>query len=162
MFLGKSVLKICSKFTGKHQCWSLISIKLLCNFIETTLWHGCSLVHLLQMFRTSFYNYISEGCFCIIGKEVSIDESTSGYKPFKINIYFFTLQTAFLNFFVFLCPEAAIGGVPWKKVFLKTSQNWQEKASVGVSFLIKLQASSLPATLFKKETRTQMYSWEIR
>ena len=33
-FLGKSVLKICSKFTGEHPCRSVISIKLLCNFIE--------------------------------------------------------------------------------------------------------------------------------
>ena len=29
MFLGKGVLKICSKFTGEHPCRSVISIKLL-------------------------------------------------------------------------------------------------------------------------------------
>ena len=29
VFLGKDVLKICSKFTGKHPCRSVISIKLL-------------------------------------------------------------------------------------------------------------------------------------
>ena len=29
MFLGKGVLKICSKFTGKHPCGSAILIKLL-------------------------------------------------------------------------------------------------------------------------------------
>ena len=28
VFLGKSVLKICSKFTGEHPCRSVISIKL--------------------------------------------------------------------------------------------------------------------------------------
>ena len=28
MFLGKAVLKICSKFTGEQPCWSAISIKL--------------------------------------------------------------------------------------------------------------------------------------
>ena len=28
MFLGKGVLKICSKFTGEHPCRSMISIKL--------------------------------------------------------------------------------------------------------------------------------------
>ena len=27
VFLGKGVLKICSKFTGGHPCWNLISIK---------------------------------------------------------------------------------------------------------------------------------------
>ena len=52
MFLGKGVLKICSKFTGEHPCRSAISIKLLCNFIEITLWHGCSPVSLLHIFRT--------------------------------------------------------------------------------------------------------------
>ena len=30
VFLGKGVLKICSKFTGEHPCRSVISIKLLC------------------------------------------------------------------------------------------------------------------------------------
>ena len=29
VFLGKGVLKICSKFTGEHPCQSAISIKLL-------------------------------------------------------------------------------------------------------------------------------------
>ena len=45
MFLRKGVLEICSKFTGEHTCQSAISIKLLCNFIEITLWHGCSPVY---------------------------------------------------------------------------------------------------------------------
>ena len=31
-FLGKGVLKICSKFTGEHPCRNVISINLLCNF----------------------------------------------------------------------------------------------------------------------------------
>ena len=35
MFLEKGVLKICSKFTGEHTCWSAISIKLLCNFTDS-------------------------------------------------------------------------------------------------------------------------------
>ena len=30
LFLGKGVLKICSKFTGEHPCRSAISVKLLC------------------------------------------------------------------------------------------------------------------------------------
>ena len=30
VFWGKVVLKICSKFTEEHPCWSVISIKLLC------------------------------------------------------------------------------------------------------------------------------------
>ena len=54
MFLEKDVLKICSKFTEEHSCRRMISIKLLCNFIEITLWHGCFFVNLLHIFRTSF------------------------------------------------------------------------------------------------------------
>ena len=44
VFLRKSVLKICSKFTGQHPCRSVISIKLLCT----------SPVNLLHIFRTTF------------------------------------------------------------------------------------------------------------
>ena len=53
-FLRKGVLKICSKFGGDHPCRSVISIKLLCNFIEIALRHGCSPVTLLHNFRTPF------------------------------------------------------------------------------------------------------------
>ena len=54
VFLGKGVLKICSKFTVEHPCWSMISIKLLCSFNEIALQHGCSPVNLLHIFRTPF------------------------------------------------------------------------------------------------------------
>ena len=61
VFLGKGVLKICSKFTGKHSCRSAISVKLQSNFIETTLRHGCSPINLLHIFRTPFPKNTSEG-----------------------------------------------------------------------------------------------------
>ena len=54
MFLRKGVLKIRSKFTGEHTCRSVISIKLLCAFIEIALRHRCSPVNLLHIFRTPF------------------------------------------------------------------------------------------------------------
>ena len=54
VLLGKSVLKICSKFTGEHPCRSAISIKLESNFIEITLRHGCPPINLLHIFRTLF------------------------------------------------------------------------------------------------------------
>ena len=41
MFLGKGVLKTCSKFTGEHQCWSVIWIKLLVRLFckaAVTVW----------------------------------------------------------------------------------------------------------------------------
>ena len=65
VFLGKGVLQICSKFTGKHPCQRVISIKFifLCVFIEITLPHGCSLVNLLHISRTSFYKNTFGGLF---------------------------------------------------------------------------------------------------
>ena len=54
VFLRKGVLKIRKKFTGGHPCRSAISIKLLCNFVEIALRHGCSPVSLLHIFRTPF------------------------------------------------------------------------------------------------------------
>ena len=54
VFIGKGVLKISSKITGEHPCRSVISIKLLCNFIEIKFRHECSPVNLLYIFRTPF------------------------------------------------------------------------------------------------------------
>ena len=53
-YVDAGFLKICSKFTGEHLCQSVISIKLLSNFIEIVLRHGCSPVNLLHIFRTPF------------------------------------------------------------------------------------------------------------
>ena len=60
VFLGKDVLKIYSKFTGEHPCQNVISINLLCNFIEITLQHRCSPVNLLHIFRTPFLKNTSK------------------------------------------------------------------------------------------------------
>ena len=54
VFLGKGGLQLYSKFIGEHPCRNVISIKLLCNFIEITLRHECSPVNLLRIFRTPF------------------------------------------------------------------------------------------------------------
>ena len=54
VFLGKGVLKACSKYTAEYPCRSVISIKLIFNFIEVTLCHGRSPVNLMHIFRTSF------------------------------------------------------------------------------------------------------------
>ena len=61
VYLGKGVLKICSKFAGEHLCRSMISTKLTCNFTEITLWHGCSTVSLLHIFRIPFLRNTSGG-----------------------------------------------------------------------------------------------------
>ena len=55
VFLVKGLLKICSKFTGEHPCWSAISIKLQSNR------HGCSPVNLQHILRTPFTKNTSGG-----------------------------------------------------------------------------------------------------
>ena len=55
----KSVLKICCKFTGEHPWRGVISIKLLCNFIEITHRHGCPPLNLLHIFRIPFFKNTS-------------------------------------------------------------------------------------------------------
>ena len=52
--LRKMCPEICRKITSEHPCGSVISIKLLWDFIEITLLHGCSPVNLLHSFRTPF------------------------------------------------------------------------------------------------------------
>ena len=58
VFLGKGVLKICSKFTGEHPCRSLISIKLQSNWAWVFLLKSCCIFseHL-------FLGTPLEGCF---------------------------------------------------------------------------------------------------
>ena len=68
-------LKVCRKFTGKHPCRNMISVKLLWNFIEIVLRLECSPVNLLHIFRTLFpknastsgflYNSIAQLRFCL-------------------------------------------------------------------------------------------------
>ena len=66
MFLGKGVLKTCTKFTGEQPCRSAI----WSNYIEITLQHGCSPVNLLQIFRTPFPKNTSEGLLLFIWFEL--------------------------------------------------------------------------------------------
>ena len=68
----KIVLKICSKFTRDHPCRSVISIKMLCNFLENTLWHGWSPVNLLHIFKTLFYNNTFGIIYFIAGTSFNI------------------------------------------------------------------------------------------
>ena len=49
--LTKRCSENCSKFTGEHPGQSVISIKLQSKFIEITLWHGCSPINLLHIFK---------------------------------------------------------------------------------------------------------------
>ena len=97
VFLRKSVLKICSKFTGEHPCCSVISIKLLCNFIELALQHGYSPVNLLHNFRTLFLRTPLDGCFYVFLK-------------FKIK---FNLNHFYISFIV--NPSSKLSDDTWQK-----------------------------------------------
>ena len=72
VLLVKGVLKICSKFTGEQPCRSVISIKLLCNFIKIIPRHGCSPLNLLHIFRTPFTKNTSERLFLTSRKTLLI------------------------------------------------------------------------------------------
>ena len=48
---------MCSKFTGKPPCQSVISIKLFCKFTEITLRHGYFPLNLLHIFRVLFLDH---------------------------------------------------------------------------------------------------------
>ena len=68
VFLGKSVLKICTKFTREHQSRSAISMKLPCNFIEITLRHGCSPVNLLYVCVCLYSSTVKASSVCKMSK----------------------------------------------------------------------------------------------
>ena len=72
VFLGKCVLKICSKFTGQHPCRSVISIKLHSNFIKIALRHGCSPVNLLHISEYLFLRTPLTGCFWLYKRKKSV------------------------------------------------------------------------------------------
>ena len=75
--LIKSVLKMCSKFTGKHPCRG-ISIKLLC---KVTLCHGCFPVNsckFLYIFRTPF----PKSTFCGLLQHSDFRMHMNGGNPF--------------------------------------------------------------------------------
>ena len=76
MFCEKGVLKICSKFTGEHPCRCAISIKLLCNFIEIALWHGCSPVNLPHIFRITF---LKNTAGRLLLKEIKVESDLPNY-----------------------------------------------------------------------------------
>ena len=103
MFLGRGVLKICSKFTGEHSCQSAISIKLLRNFIEVQLRHECSPVHLLHIFRTPFPKTPLGDCFCVLLKhnqnsnEISEDLVVQDQVIRFLTLRFFA-SNAFINY----------------------------------------------------------------
>ena len=78
------VLKICSK--------------LLCNFIEITLWHGCSPVNLLHILTHLFLRIPREGCFFMFLNKISRCKSIVKYElKTPASFFFFFLNYAFVT-----------------------------------------------------------------
>ena len=65
VFLRKGVLKICSKFTGKHPCQSA----------KIALLHVCSPVNFLYIFRTRFPKNTFEGL--LLERQLAMECSSS-------------------------------------------------------------------------------------
>ena len=70
--LTKGVLKRCSEFT-EHLCRIVIPIKLQSKFIKITLWHGCSPVNLLHVFRAPFPKNTFGGLFLNVKQRSMIE-----------------------------------------------------------------------------------------
>ena len=98
VFLGKSVLKICSKFTGEHSCRSAISIKLQSNFIEIALRHGCSPVNLLHILRTPFYKNISRWLLL----KVETDIENQQFRMLAMSSHIFVTDTQKMLGYIFV------------------------------------------------------------
>ena len=86
------------------------------------------------------------------------------YTNQKLSIFFCDLQKKLLVIYFIKYsrqkqPQLRSRGVLWKKVFLEISLISQENTCARVSFLIKLQTSSLQ--LIKKETPAQVFSHEF-
>ena len=87
------------------------------NSIEITLWHGCSPVNLLHIFRTPF------------------SRNTSGWLLLILLTFSHILLYIFQWFFIFDQKgigliEAATGGVLWKKVFVSSAKICLRPASL--------------------------------
>ena len=82
----KRALKLCSTFTGKHPYRSANSIKLQSNFIEIALWHGCSPVNLLHIFRLPFPKSIFGEMFLMVSYYI-LAKITSQTSPDRKKVY---------------------------------------------------------------------------
>ena len=100
VFLGKGILKICSKFAGEHLYRSLILIMLQCNVIEITFGHRCSPVNLLHIFRTPFTKNTSGRLFlffvCSVHGNIAIWDTNHQWIP--NSRFFFKSTESWLHF----------------------------------------------------------------
>ena len=70
MFCKKGVLRIFTKFTGKHLCQRLFSNKIAgwrtATLLKKSFWHKCFPVNFVKFLRKLFLQNTSGGCFCTL------------------------------------------------------------------------------------------------
>ena len=70
MFCKKGVLRIFTKFTGKHLCQRLFSNKIAglraATLLKTSFWYRCFPVNFVKFLRKLFLQNTSGGCFCTL------------------------------------------------------------------------------------------------
>ena len=122
VFYEKGVLKICSKFTGEQSRRSVISIKLLCNFMEITLMHVCSPVNLLHIFKTPFPRNISgRMLLVVVTVEIMVptfwidfnffylkDKVVRKYKLYSYLYSFLDILSIYVAWFQLICSDLAV------------------------------------------------------
>ena len=104
--------------------------KLISNFIEITLWHWCSLVNLMHIFRTPFPKNISGGVLLNFAMAEHQVDFSHYFKSSTLRKGIFSR-----NILIFRSSHRRCSV---KKVFLEISQNSQENTCARASFLIKL------------------------
>ena len=122
----------------------MILIKLLCNFIEVTLRHGCSNVNLLHIFRISFIKNTSGWLLLSIRVFMSfiiLKFNVSMYRTYCLQIN----QTWRVNF-----SKESSGGV--LENFAKFAGRYLDWSL----FLMMLQA--WPEILFKKDSSADVFN----
>ena len=102
----------------KNQCQSVISIKLLCNFIEIALQDGCFPVNSVHIFRTPFLKRTPlDGCFWdwyLCDKNIHHERVKRRRTLFR-----FYCETSFFRFFAIIYWENST--IIFWKVTLKIS-----------------------------------------
>ena len=134
VFTGKGVLKKCSKFTGEHPCRNAISINLQSNFIQIALWHGCTFVNLLHIFRASFPKNTSEGL--LLNWYVAITGNYQFWNVKDDSISFFLL-TALSMLFFFAAIKYKKELIKYPYEHKKTSMNTRKHIVNNISYCVK-------------------------
>ena len=102
------------------------------NFIKKRLKQSCFPLKFAKFLRTLFLKNTSGCCFCIISVRFEI------VLKFATFHHFFDLNFRLFLFAVSVSREASARRCSVKNVFLKISQNSQDKTCARASFLIKL------------------------